>query len=711
MLTLDNHIKITPELLKESNICSHFSDDDLGKIGNAVYDSYERDEQSRDGWYRRTEAAMDLAMQMSQQKSYPWVGAANIAFPLVTIAAMQFHSRAYPAIVNGRRVVETRVLGPDPNGTLRARADKISEHMSWQLLEQDENWEPETDRALINVPIVGVAFKKSYYNPSKGHNVSELVLARDLVVNYWAKTIEDARSKTHVLTMYRNDIRERVLRKMYRDILDADWFKADPAVFFRPNDDRQRDRAGTEEPQSSMHDPFHLLEQHCWFDLDDDGYEEPYIITIEEGSRQVLRIVPRFDRIEDVEYDVRKRIIKITATEYFTKIPFIPSPDGSLMDIGFGTLLGPINEAVSSGLNQLFDAGTMANTAGGFLGRGAKIRGGEYTFDPFQWNRVDATGDDLRKSIFPLPVREPSGVMFQLIGFLVEYANRIVGATDMMVGENPGQNTPAETSRTMIQQGSKVYSAIFKRIWVSMKQEFKKLYTLNAINLPETTRFGASSLEIGREDYSAGALAVIPTADPLITSDGERFAQAMAVSQRAGAVAGYNGDAVERMILSALKVQDIDTVFPGAESMGPAPTPERIQIQQMKSELGMAQLENTKMQFLMQLQSTAALNQAKIMEIEAKIFKLYEEGKAESEKTRINAFNASIQAMREENNQFNNQLQMILEGMSDATQSRANTGRGNVPLLEGPSGNQNADAMGLVQEGGSQGTVGEWPVQ
>src|SRR5690606_31142549 len=226
------------------------------------------------------------------------------------------------------------------------------------------------------------------------------------------------------------------------------------------------------------------------------------------------RIVCRFDRIEDIHYNNQNEIIKIDAWEYFTKIPFIPSPDGGALDIGFGTLLGPLNESVDAAINQLFDAGTLANTAGGFLGRGAKIRGGVYEFSPFDWQRVDSTGDDLRKSIFPLPVREPSNVMFQLLGLIIDYTNRISATTEINVGENVGQSPPAETSRTMNVNGQRIYSAIFKRIWRSMKLEFRKLYQLNSVFLPVSVQFGAAGRSIGREDYRGSAAQVVPFADP-----------------------------------------------------------------------------------------------------------------------------------------------------------------------------------------------------
>ena len=587
---LANPLKITREVMLSPNLCELLEESDVKKIGEYVWECYNRDLQSREPWFRRMEAAMDLAMQLQTSKSFPWQGASNIKFPLVTIAALQFHSRAYPTIVNGRKVVSCQVTCPDPDGAITKRAKRISDHMSYQLLQQDEPWESEEDRALINVPIVGVAWKKTYYDAGKGHPVSQLVMARDLVVDYYAKSINEAAVKTHVIPLYRNEIYERIRRGTYSDVLDTEWFRGPAPVSRGPDRDREDRRSGVRPSESNHNTPFTLLEQHCWLDLDDDGYAEPYIVTIEEETQCVLRIVARWDRWEDIEFNSRNQIIKINATEYFTKIPFIPNPDGSIMDLGFGILLGPLNESVNSLINQLVDSGTMSNTAGGFLGRGAKIRGGVYEFSPFSWNRVDSTGDDLRKNIYPLPVREPSAVLYNLLGFLVDYTNRISGSTDMLAGENPGQNTPAETSRTMVQQGQKVYSAIFKRIWRGLKEEFGKVYTLNAIWLPTQSNYGTDGGVILREDYAAGGAAVVPVADPTISSEQERLQQAAMVVSAAQAVggAGYDPDAVQRLYLDALQVSNIDQIYPGLANRPPPPPDIKLQVEQLRQQIGRA---------------------------------------------------------------------------------------------------------------------------
>ncbi len=667
MLNLKTHIKIEKKVVNSANLCGRFDREDLDKIGNFVHECYQRDVQSRIKWTQRTEAAMDLAMQVQKTKSFPWDNCSNICFPLVTIAALQFHSRAYPAIVNGRTVVQCRVIGADPEGIMTKRAAKISTHMSYQLLEQDESWEEEQDRALLNVPIVGTAFKKSYFDPSKGHNVSELVLAKDLVLDYYAKSVEDCAVKTHIIPLYRNQVHEAVMRGTFYDVTEESWYLSPAAVDTTPQQINSANRAGLATPQPSEVTPFTFLEQHCLLDLDDDGYAEPYIVTIEEGSKQVVRICARFERMEDVEFNNAGKIIKINATEYFTKIPFIPSPDGGIMDIGFGVLLGPLNESVNSAINQLFDAGTVSNTAGGFLGRGAKIRGGVYQFQPFGWNRVDATGDDLRKSIFPLPVREPSNVMFSLLSLLIDYTSRISGNTDVMAGENPGQNTPAETSRAMVEQGMKIYSAIYKRVWRSLKQEFKKLYILNSIHLGNNVPIGQGGETISREDYGGGPSGVIPAADPTITSEGARFAQAGLLKAAAQQTPGYNVDEVERVYLRALGIDQIDTLFPG----GAQPPPDvKIQIQEMKAEEAARTREHQQLMLAMQLQEEMRVNNGKIEKMLAEAFKAQQEGEGVAVQDQLNAFVAATTAMRDQNLETQQNLDRMLKEIHDERKDR-----------------------------------------
>ncbi len=694
MLDLEHKLTFNKETIDSPNLCDKFTEEDLQKIGDLVWTDYQADVQSREHWLQRNSAGMDLAMQIQKDKSFPWPGCSNIAFPLITIAALQFHSRAYPDIVDGIDVVQARVVGSDPDGKKTERAERVSTHMSWQLLEEDDDWEEQTDRALLNVPIVGTAWKKTYYSGEHGRNESDLVLARDLVINYWAKNVEDY-TKTHLIPLSRNTIHSRIVSGVYKDVREEEWYcDTAPQITQSAEEVEVDNRSGMEQPQPDSRTPFLALEQHRTLDLDGDGYAEPYIVTIEGSTHCVLRIVARADSEQDVQQTESGEIIRIKAHEYFTKIPFIPSADGSIMDIGYGVLLGPLNESVNSAVNQLFDSGTISNTAGGFLGRGAKIKGGVYNFSPFEWNRVDSTGDDLRKSVIPLPVREPSNVMFQLLSLLINYTEKISGAVDISTGGNPGQNTPAQTSQTMIEQGQKVYAAIFKRIWRSLKQEYKKLYILNAIHLPAGRMyFAGSDTYISKSDYLGDSSSVVPVADPNVMSDQSRFKQAQFLDSVARGNLLYDPDEVNKYVLKAAKIPNIDKVYLGMKRKLPPPLTEKVQIEQLKVQVAMANLQWKKLQYMSSLFEQRRLNEAKIISLYAQAALAQQQAGGVGAASNIEAFKAQIDALKMVNDSITQQAQQV--GENDNTSGQDGTGgQGTIPQLEGPSGDGNANGMG-----------------
>lgn len=695
MLKLERHIRLDQAAIDAANLCDQFTEGDLRAIGAQVYEGYLRDKASRFKWERRTQAAMDLAMQVQKDKNFPWPGCSNIAFPLVTIAVQQFHSRAYPAIISGTDVAKCRVIGPDSSGEKMARAQRISSHMSWQVLEEQQEWEEQKDRLLINLPIVGTTFTKSYFDGERDRKVDETVLAQDLVLDYWAKSVEACPRKTHIIPFFRNDLHSRIHRGVFRDVSNEAWYGQAPTPHTDTSSLKKDNRLGLTIPLTDETTPFTCLEQHVNMDLDGDGYAEPYIITIEQTSQCVLRIVTGFDTDAAIERTRAGKIISIQAVQYFTKYGFIPSPDGGIYDTGFGVLLGPLNEATNSLLNQLVDAGTMLTTGGGFLGKGAKIRGGTYTFSPLEWKRVDSTGDDLRKSIVPLEVREPSAVLFQLLSLLINYVQRVSGTTDPMVGEPTGQNTPAETTRTMVQEGGKIYSAIFKRIWRSMKEEFKKDYILNGIYLSKRSTFGKGQLAL-REDYLGNPDDIAPAADPNITSDQMAVAQAMTLKQLAASTPGYDTDYVERRVLKALKIDDIDQVFPGVAKTG-APKDVKIQIQEMKNELAFRELESEQQRWVMELQEEYRLNSAEIAKIAAEIENMKEVNQGDAADRQVALMQSVMKMMDSRNTQVLSQLDIVkkkLEIRREEVKARAGNG-GDVPRLASAPGN-----------GGRQGSSG-----
>jgi chaperonin GroES len=698
---LKTRLTINKELIESPNLTDKFDADDLVKIGQLVWEGYDRDKFSRSTWEKRSEAAMDLALQIQKDKSFPWPGAANVVFPLISISALQFSARAYGNIVQGVDVVRYRVTGDDPDGLIQEKADRIAKHMSWQVLEEDTSWEEQHDRLLINLSIVGTAFVKSYFSPSLGHNVSELVLARDLVLDYYAKSVESCSRKTHIVPMYRNEIYERVVAGTFADVLDESWYKTNSAPPVAPPQTGRDNRRGQSIPTADIDTPFVTLEQHRLLDLDGDGYAEPYIVTIEVNSKKVLRIVARFDTEQQVIRSRTGKILRIEPTEYFTKYPFIPAPDGGIYDIGFGVLLGPLNESVNSGINQLLDAGTMQNSTGGFLGRGAKIRGGTYTMAPWEWKRVDSTGDDLRKNLVPFPEKQPSAVVFQLLQLLIEYTDRLAGTVDQMVGITPGQNTPAETSRNALEQGMQVYSMIFKRVWRAMKEEFKKLHKLNSVFLDTEVKFGQGDMLVYREDYKSDPNLIAPVADPNVTSNSMRFAQAQAVAQRAMGIPGYDIPEVEKRFLKALRVDGIDKVYPGTDKVPPLPNP-KMEVENAKLQGKKMQLDNDRFKFILNLRMEARKVYAQIGLMEAQAAQALAGVDAERAGLQLQAMDTAITAMKAHADLLDKQA-AALESQGD--NSAGNDGAG-VSGMAQSSGDAGVLPASQGMEGSAEGAMG-----
>ena len=624
-MELDVKLNIN-KLLASPNIADLLDERALNTIGYHVINEFNLDKESRIQWEKRVENAMKLALQVSEAKSFPWTNASNIKFPLVTIAALQFHSRAYPALIPSDQIVKvdydsSMSLDPRASKEIEDRNKRVEKHMSYQLLKQDECWESEMDKVLITVPIVGCAFKKTYWDFNEDHPISENVLAKDFVVSYWTKNLKDCNRQSHVLYLSVNDVLSRQRRGIW-----SDDFKIRPQQTIQEDDLSQaQDQAqGVYQPQSDPGTPFEFIEQHRWEDLDGDGFKEPYIITVHKDTRKVVRIVANYFETS-IKRNDKNEILNIKPESYFTKYSFIPSPDGGFYDIGFGILLGPLNESINTIINQLVDAGTMANTAGGFLSRGIKIRGGNYNFAPMEWKHVDSTGEDLAKGIYPLPVREPSQVLYTLLTTLVNYGERIVGSTDIMVGENVGQNTPAETSRTMAEQGMKVFAGIFKRTYRALNEEIRKVYRLNQLYLPEETKFAGGG--VLATDYQDNSTDIRPAADPHVVSDVQRIMQAETLKQTALSVPGFNVYNVMKRYLEALKIPNIDEVLPdpqGPNAIQSGPDV-KVQVEQIKAQERKLSLETKFKLGVLKLQQEAEVNKAKIAKMEAEATKAIEE--------------------------------------------------------------------------------------
>lgn len=704
------------KILQHPNVAEELEDDDLAAIGQSVWDEWDLDRQSRSEWEERMKFAFGLALQAMEAKTFPWPGAANVKFPLVTIAALQYQARAYPALLAGPNIVKCRVFGDDPQGTMEDTALRIASHMSYQLLEEDEYWEDEMDRALIAQSIVGCAFKKSYFSPRHGHNISEHVLAKDLYINYYAKSLDAASRITQVLYFTSNDMEERRRSGLFLEWDEPPTEDGEPRPSFLGGkellDQARDDQQGVQAPAADPSAPYRVLEQHRWLDLDGDGYSEPYVVFLREDTRKVLRIVARF-HASGVKRNTADEIFAIEAINYFTKYTFIPSPDGGIYDLGFGSLLSPLNESINSSINLLLDAGTVANTAGGFLGRGVKFRSGESSFKPWEWKRVDSSGDDLRKGILPLPVREPSQVVFVLLKLLIDYGERIGMATDPQVGVPTGQNTPAETSRNMIREGQRVFSAIYKRTYRSLRDELRKLYRLNQVFLERESAFfdaeASKSKTIFKADYSFPQGSILPAADPQMSSDEEKSQRALILASRSAAVPGYNRYEVEKRLLSTLAVPDIEKIFPdpkGPAAVPPIPQPKVI-VETMRLEAKKLDIQIKLQVKIAELMQEAELNEAKILELHAKAAKELAEAKGVETGHQIAALNASIGAARAKQQGIHDSIKImhdIYESIAERKENGDNTG--GIQRLAEASSHSSIHAVSGQLEGGGQGGVG-----
>lgn len=503
-------------LMESVNIAEKLDENKLKKIGSDCHAGYMADKDSRKDWEQHIDEWTKLATQIRESKSWPWPESSNVKYPLLTTAAMQFAARAYPSLVpSDGKIVKSQVIGKDPTGEKVALADRVSMYMSYQLMHEMDGWEEGMDKLLIMLPVVGTLFKKTYFESVTKTFRSDVILPKHLVVNYWATSLKDAERVSQVISMSPRILKERQLAKVFLDV--------DLGAPPMPTDAKDA-------PSNDETTPYTLIEQHTYLDLDEDDYPEPYIVTFHLESAKVVRIAPRFD-IDKIVYDDKGKLVKIEALEYFTKFGFIPNPDGGFYDIGFGCLLGPINESVNTLINQLIDAGTLNNLQSGFLGKGLRVRLGEARFLPGEWKAVNATGDDLKKQIVPLPSKEPSAVLFQLMGSLITSGKELASVAEIFVGKMPGQNTPATTTMATIEQGMKVFTAVYKRIYRSLAEEFGKLFSLDATYLNPETYANIIDVTVGPDDFSQTTYKICPGADPTAVSQTEKLLKAQGLME------------------------------------------------------------------------------------------------------------------------------------------------------------------------------------
>ncbi len=532
----------------------------LQGLSAIVTEGYNIDRNSLTYMQKGWDECKKLVSMLPDTKGGRFENASNVNIPIILNAANVFNARAYAAFFKANDIVKCEVIGDDTGlfevqlgmdgkpatnpqdgkpiitrvvaeaGAKQKRADRISQHMSWQLTYQMPHWIEDQDKLLTLAPIYGCLFKKIYYNSYTKQNCSELIMPQYLTVHNETRELDTAPRITHSFGLYPYEIQERI---------GAEYFDA----FDYSSDD-----------SGEQHE---FLEQHLRYDLDDDGYDEPLIVTVHSESGTVVRVEKRYIDA-DVTKNKKGEIIKIEPENFFVKFGFMPNPTGGFYDIGFGYLLFQLNKAINTTTNQLIDAGTLGNSPFFLLERG-RMKGGEVKVRPGFGLFVKNDSRPLRDSIYQMTFNGPDSVLFQLLGFLFEYARSLGGMREVLEGGMRSDQTTGSTEM-LIQEGMNEYKAIYKRIWRAMSHEYKRLFDLNHRYLDDKEYFKVldnqemlGKVDINRTDYNSDDFDVRPVADAEYLTSAQEKAQARTILELAGA------DMVDKKVATriALKVENI----------------------------------------------------------------------------------------------------------------------------------------------------------
>ena len=546
-----------------ANLAEVIDEGELGGISSDLREQYEDDKESRSEWEETYTKGLDLLGIQSQERSQPFQGASSVTHPLISESVTQFQAQAYKELLPAGGPVQTQIVGLK-DAERESQAQRVKEFMNYQITEVMEEFDPDTDQMLFYLPLCGSTFKKVYFDELKGRAVSKFIPAEDLVVSYSASDLATANRVTHVLQMTENAVRKMQIMGVYRDVeLLAGSDEEDPSRVDAKIDEIE----GVERGYSS--DLLTILEMHVEMDLE--GFEDmnpegeptgvklPYIVTMDYGSGEVLSI-----RRNYAQDDMLKRKL-----QYFVHYKFLPG----LGFYGFGLIhmIGGLGRAATSILRQLIDAGTLANLPSGFKARGIRIRNDDEPLSPGEFRDIDAPGGDIRNSIIPLPFKEPSATLAQLLGSLIDGGRRFVSIADQQVS-NMSQEQPVGTTVAMLERGMKVMSAIHKRLHYAQKTEFRLLGKIFAESLPAEYPYEVPGVDrnIKSSDFD-GRVDIIPVSDPNIFSMAQRVTLAQTELQLAQSNPEMHNlyEAYKRMY-AALEVQNIEEILPPPQK--PQPT-------------------------------------------------------------------------------------------------------------------------------------------
>ena len=539
----------------DANLAEVLDESVLGSLSSDLQSKVREDMESRADWEEAIAKGLNLLGINYEDRSDPFLGASGVTHPLLSEATTQFQSQAYKEMLPSGGPVKTQILGV-PTKQTEDQAQRVKDFMNYQIMEVMEEYDPDTDQMLFYLPLTGSTFKKVYFDPTKQRAVSKFVPAEDLVVPYSASDLMTAERVTHVVKMSYNDIRKLQVAGVYRDVELS-------------TTDSGEDEGSIQETSNELQglhpnysdDVYTLLEVHV--DLDLEGFEDPngimlpYIVTIDENSNQVLSVVRNFREQDPLR---RKR-------QYFVHFKFLPG----FGFYGFGLLhtIGGLSRAATSILRQLIDAGTLSNLPAGFKARGVRIRNDDEPLNPGEFRDIDVPGGDLKNSIIPLPYKESSGTLAQLLGVVVDSGRRFAQVADAKISDVNSQ-APVGTTVALIEQGSKIISSIHKRLHYGQKQEFRMLAEIFAENpVPYPYFVGNIAPEVMQQDFD-GRIDILPVSDPSIFSMAQRLSLAqtqLQMAQQAPQI--HNQYEAFRRMYDALDIKNIDSILPPPQPPAP----------------------------------------------------------------------------------------------------------------------------------------------
>jgi hypothetical protein len=542
------------------NLAELLPDDVLEPVGNDMVQNYMDYKASRKDWEQSYTTGLDLLGFKYENRTEPFQGASGATHPVLAEAVTQFQAQAYKELLPADGPVRTQVIGIK-NPQTEQQATRVKDYMNYLIMDEMQEYEAEFDSMLFHLPLAGSTFKKVYYDVPMGRVVSKFVPADELVVPYTATSLDDAESIIHVIKMSENELRKQQVNGFYRDV------DLSPPSTVEQNsvEKKEKELDGTKKvgKQETM---YTLLE--CHVNLDLEGFEEvganneptgiklPYIVTVEEGSRLVLSI-----RRNYAPNDLKKNKI-----QYFVHFKFLPG----LGFYGFGLIhmIGGLSRTATAALRQLLDAGTLSNLPAGFKQRGVRVRDEAAPIQPGEFKDVDAPGGNLRDAFFPLPYKEPSQTLLNLLGIVVQAGQRFAAIADMQVGDG-NQAAAVGTTIALLERGSRVMSAIHKRCYAAMKDEFKLLAKVVSQYLPPEYPYDVvgGARNVKQADFD-DRVDVVPVADPNIFSMSQRITLAQTQLQIATSNPQlHNMYQIYRNMYEAIGVKNVDAVLPP-----PAPT-------------------------------------------------------------------------------------------------------------------------------------------